>query len=426
MRAVGDQVWVGGEYTLALDADHVVTYPRANLAVFDFNTGDVLPFVADTNAKIRAIESDDQSTVWVSGNFTEVRGQTVGHIAAFDAFTGQFSATFDAVANNDINAMVLHDGWLYLGGEFTSINGHSNDFLVRVDPTTGELDTGFAPVLDSNVRGLAAWGDRVYAVGHFELVDSAPNQVVRRWVAGFDAETGAPAGPDFALPALGAGEGAGKAGVRSVAVSPDGDYLFTGDNRNDVTGWNRLTGQEVWDQRSEGDVQALAADDTSVYVGFHDGWDYKGDERLLVAIDHETGARDNTWAPLMNRFWGVWGIDIAAGAVLAVGDFTEVNGESSPRLVVFHSPSWQGAEPLVRPPSEPGDVNCDFNIGIGDALVILQYTVGSRTEATTCPIDAATEIHTPSADVNNDLSVGIADALLILQCTVSIPNAFCP
>lgn len=427
VRAVGDQVWVGGEYTLAFDPDHVTSYPRSNLAVFDFNTGDVLPFVADTDAKIKAIESDDSSTVWVSGNFTEIRGQTVGHIAAFDPFIGDFSATFQASANNDINSMLLHQGWLYLGGEFTSFNGQSIARLVRVDPVTGELDPGFAPSPDGDVKALAAWGDRLYAVGLFENVGVAPNDVARRWVAGFDATTGAPTGPDFALPPLGAGDSIYKAGADAVHISADGNYLFTGDHRNDLTKWNRLTGVELWDRGAEGDIQALALDDTSLYLGTHDGWDAKGDQRLLVAIDPDTGASDNTWAPLFDGFVGVLGMNLSAGALLAVGDFTEVNGESSPHVVVFHPPGWQGAQPLEWPASEPGDVNCDFDVGLGDAVSILQYTVGARSEATSCPLaDPAGQTHIPSADINNDNSVGIADALLILQCVVGIPNTLCP
>ena len=74
-----------------------------------------------------------------------------------------------------------------------------------------------------------------------------------------------------------------------------------------------------------------------------------------------------------------------------------------------------------------GDVNCDGLINIGDPLVILQHTVGSRAAVSTCPLpDPAGEIYAPAGDINSDDLVSIGDALLLLQCLVAIPNAFCP
>lgn len=426
VRAIGDQVWVGGGFTLAFDPDHTTSHARSNLAVFDFNTGEVLPFTADTDDDVEAIESDDATTVWIAGKFNEVRGQTRYHIAAFDIFSGAFSSTFSGSVNNTIHDVLLHDGWLYLGGEFTVYFGDDYNRLIRVDPVTGDIDPTFLPNPDGAVHGLAAHGDRLYAVGDFEQVGVAPNEVDRRWVAGFDTATGLPAGPDFFLPPLGGGENQFKAGLDSVDVSPDGNFLFTGDRRNFARKWNINTGQQLWSQEAEGDIQALNADATDVYLGFHDGWDAKGDERLLVSIDADTGARDNTWAPLMDSFIGTWGIELAAGAVIAVGDFTEVNGESSPHVVVFLPPNWPGADPIDWPTAGPGDVNCDSSTGIGDALAILQYTVGQRTAATGCPIDPATELNTESGDVNGDLAVNVGDALLVVQCTVGISNVLCP
>lgn len=425
-RAIGDQVWVGGDYTLAFDPDHTTSYPRANLAVFDFNTGTVLPFTADTDDKVLEIESDDATTVWISGQFNEVRGETRYHIAAFDLFGGAFSSTFSGSANNDINAMLLHNGWLYLGGEFTRYNNEDRLHLVRVDPVTGDVDPNFVPNPDGDVRDLAAVGDRVYAAGLFEQVGVAPNEVDRRWIAGFDTATGLPAGPDFFVPPLCCGENQFKAGFDSVDVSTDGSFLFTGDRRNFARKWNITTGNQIWSQEAEGDIQTLAADASDVFLGFHDGWDAKGDERLLVSIDANTGARTTAWAPTMDSFLGTWDIELAAGAVIAVGDFTEVNGVSSPHLAVFLPPNWPGADPIDWPAADPGDVNCDFSTGIGDALAILQYTVGLRAAATSCPIDPTTELNIESGDVNGDLAVTVGDALLVVQCTVSIPNVLCP
>ncbi len=73
-----------------------------------------------------------------------------------------------------------------------------------------------------------------------------------------------------------------------------------------------------------------------------------------------------------------------------------------------------------------GDVNCDTQITISDALVIAQYAVGTREPATRCPIEPTTEIFAPAADADGNGGVNIADALLVAQCTVGLTNSFCP
>ncbi len=57
----------------------------------------------------------------------------------------------------------------------------------------------------------------------------------------------------------------------------------------------------------------------------------------------------------------------------------------------------------------PGDVNNDYKINSFDALLILQYAVGSAT---------LTDAEKTSADVNKDSKINSADALMILQYAV--------
>jgi len=73
-----------------------------------------------------------------------------------------------------------------------------------------------------------------------------------------------------------------------------------------------------------------------------------------------------------------------------------------------------------------GDTNCDRRVNVTDALVVAQYTVGTRTAKSSCPIDGASEVMLPAADVNNSGTINVTDALLIAQCSVGLPNTFCP
>ena len=425
VRAVGDQLWVGGEFSAAFDPNHTTSYPRQNLAVFDFNTGEVLPLTADTNDKIEAIESDDESTVWVAGNFTQIDGQGATYIAAFDAFTGEIDDDFDITVGYEVNALHYQNGWLYIGGEFSQVDGLNYGYMARVDPLSGTLDTSFQPHPDGVVRAIHGSGDRVYAAGYFEEVGNAPDNYPRRWVAGLDADTGQPAGPQFPFAALGPGEGPGKAGVTDLHVSEDGDHLYTADQRNYITQWDRATGQKLWQRGAEGDIQAVVDDGSTVYVGTHDGFMAEDDERLLFALNEADGTTDFSFEPFQNSFFGTLAITVSQGALIAVGEFTTVNGVNSPHVAVFHSDAWTGADPLT-PPFLLGDVSCDSVPDIGDALLVAQFSVGLRVQVDTCPLsDPQTQIG-PGGDVNGDGAIDVADALLIARCSVGLTNVFCP
>ena len=254
VRAVGDQVWVGGEFTEALDADLTTSYARSNVAVFDFNTGNVRDIIIDPNEKVKAIESDDTSLIWVGGNFTEIAGQQQSFIAAFDAVTGELDPTFSVTVDYPVNSLHYNDGWLYLGGEFGQINGLYYNKMARVDAVTGEVDTSFRANPNGIVRSIDTYADRVYAAGLFEEVGKVPDNYARRWVAGFDVDTGQPAGPEFPFIGLRPGEGSHKAGLWRVHVSPDGQYIYTADQRNFIIKWNRLTGAKLWSREAEGDI----------------------------------------------------------------------------------------------------------------------------------------------------------------------------
>lgn len=77
--------------------------------------------------------------------------------------------------------------------------------------------------------------------------------------------------------------------------------------------------------------------------------------------------------------------------------------------------------------SDFGDVNCDNEVNIIDALFIVQFEVLVRDGVTGCPLDSPTsELNQLVGDVNNDLRVNVIDALLIAQCDAALANIFCP
>lgn len=74
-----------------------------------------------------------------------------------------------------------------------------------------------------------------------------------------------------------------------------------------------------------------------------------------------------------------------------------------------------------------GDVNCDRQVNVVDALYIMQREVQLRTDSATCPAaDTDGTLLHPVGDVNADMNVNVLDALAIMQCEAQIANAFCP
>jgi hypothetical protein len=72
-----------------------------------------------------------------------------------------------------------------------------------------------------------------------------------------------------------------------------------------------------------------------------------------------------------------------------------------------------------------GDVSCDSKTDPHDALFILQYDVGLRAEAQSCPAPENTLL-LAACDVNQNGACEVLDALWLLQCDVGLNNNFCP
>lgn len=75
-----------------------------------------------------------------------------------------------------------------------------------------------------------------------------------------------------------------------------------------------------------------------------------------------------------------------------------------------------------------GDVNCDRILDIGDAMLVAQYSVLTRTDSGPCAFESVgqNDIHGAAADFDRDGEITIADAMLIARCSVGLPNEWCP
>lgn len=73
-----------------------------------------------------------------------------------------------------------------------------------------------------------------------------------------------------------------------------------------------------------------------------------------------------------------------------------------------------------------GDVNCDGQVNVVDALYIMQHEVRLRADTNACPaIDTDMTLLRQVGDVNANENVDVIDALIIMQCEAQIANSFC-
>lgn len=320
-RIVGGTVYIGGSFS-QVRSPSGTTATRGNLAALSLATGNVLPFRADTNGVVRALEGD-ASTVWVGGAFTTIGGVSRSRLAAVSASSGAVRTTFSANATSTVYALERGGANLYVGGAFGSIKGVANPRLAAVDPGSGAVRTTFRPAPDNTVNALVISPklDRLYAGGIFTTLGGAK----RSFIGGVNPSTGAALGPTMAA--------AGRA--LALDISPDGLSLFTalGDAVNQVTAWNTSTGARRWSQTSNGDVQAVRYHGGNVYFGFHEGFAGNTTVRLLAA-DAGTGALE-VFRPTVNSFYGVWAIDASDTALVAGGEFTRVSGVPTQGVAIF-------------------------------------------------------------------------------------------
>jgi len=142
-----------------------------------------------------------------------------------------------------------------------------------------------------------------------------------------------------------------------------------------------------------------------------------------------------------------WGVDYALAWTRACfeGSFVWLGPDYGPGdergcLGAWFSGEWYDAAALAyldvldarlveRPwyKTDIGDVNCDNQVNIIDALFVVQFDVLVRTGVAGCPLASpAGNLNQLAGDVNRDLRVNIIDALIIAQCDAFLPNIFCP
>src|SRR6266545_1887560 len=319
LSADGTRLYAGGAFA------SIGGQARNNLAAVDAATAAALGWNPGSSGPVHTLAlAADGTRLHVGGTFTRLGGKARGRIGAVDAVTGAVD-NWNPGTVGGVRTVAVGGDRVYVGGNFTSIGGVARTRLAAVDATTGVVDPAFAPTADAEVRALTVTPDgaRLYAVGYFKAIAG----VARPGAASLDPTTGA---------ATGFGPSAGGAAI-AMALSPDATCFYFSTTSNRTYAYEPAVGNTpVWTLRTGGDVQAVAASASEVYVGGHfTNLPVEKLSRLHMASVSAATGTATSWDPRPDGAFGVWALTALPGALLAGGDFEKVGGKTQPRFARF-------------------------------------------------------------------------------------------
>ncbi|KHD73685.1 membrane protein [Actinoplanes utahensis] len=362
----GDTVYVGGDFTTASDGGRIAA--RNRLAAFDARTGALRDWQPAADANVRALAVDG-GVVYAAGDFDTINGESRDAVAGIDGASGALTPLRHTVLGQP-NAIAAGNGRVYLGGRITGVDGAPRANLAAFDAATGALDPNWKPTTDDTVNALAVTPERVYVGGGFHRTNDVRSTLR---LSAVDPATGA-LDRGFAPKPV--------SQVFALAAHADGVYAALGGRGGRAVSYTR-EGQTRWTRVFDGDAQAIALLDDTIYVGGHfdkactttnngvrgvctDGSEARG---KLAAVDREGNLLG--WAPQANGVAGTRQLAASPrlGAVSAVGDFTVVGGVIRKRYVEFHgvSPRLEATPAVSGPVPAGGNVAAyNFDTTIAD------------------------------------------------------------
>lgn len=331
----GNRVYAGGNFTNARPAGAAAgtqTTARTHLLAYDITTGQLITSFAPTlNGQVRALTvSPDGTRLYVTGDFTQVNGQTRNRIAAFNAQTGAlipFSASLAYIGQS----ITATNDTVYVGGNFQAANGVARGRLAAFRASDGAL-LNWAPVVSGGgleVRAMTMSPDKskVIVGGMFLAV----NGLAYSGIAAIDAASGAVV-TNYPIASI-VKVGGTKSGVTSLSSDSSNIYgtafVFGNDpgqplgNIEGVFAANGNAGNVAWINDCHGDhYSAWSQNDSAVYAAGH---------------AHHCGnlPRGFTQTPTWTYHRGL-AMSKAAGGLVArnsTGGYTNWQGNPAPRIL---------------------------------------------------------------------------------------------
>jgi outer membrane protein assembly factor BamB len=313
--ASGGRVFVGGGFS-------------GGVAALDASTGALL-WKADADAPVRALAvSADGTHVVVGGAFNSIGGATHRKLASLRVADGAVEPGWRAGATGVVRDIVVLGDVAYFGGHFQKHDGLAQRGLGAVLVSTGKAVPAFDAATDANVHALATDGQRLFVGGRFTLIDGQ----ARNMLASVDLGT-------YALdPWLPPRVCTGCNLYWDVLVD-NGTVYTAGRNYGAVTAFSATTGARGWRVAANGDGQALALADGTLYAGGHFteiGPDPKQPRSILAALDPATGGLDPDFQPrFVGSYPGIWALSATSDRLYVGGYFSAAGTFSTKRYPYF-------------------------------------------------------------------------------------------
>lgn len=267
-------------YDLALSPDGNILYVaghftqiggvgRNYLAAIDTQTGQVTDWDPDANASVfKIVLGGDGDVLYAGGQFTSIASTTRNYIAALNTSTSTDTlVNWDPNANDEVYSLAVSNdqSTLYVGGKFTNIATTSRNYIAALNTTTSTA-TDWDPSPNDVVREIVLNSSStiIYIGGDFTSISTS---TARNYIAALDPSTSTP--KDWDPNANGS--------VRKIVLNSDNSVAFVGGDFSEIGGKNRLNVAAInesglvsdWRNDTNGRVNAIALspDDQYVFLG---------------------------------------------------------------------------------------------------------------------------------------------------------------
>ena len=318
----GSTVYAGGYFVNIGDAS------RNAVAALDIDTGLSTSWNPSPTygSRVNAISiPNGTSTVYISGNFTDVGNTSRSYLAAITP-EGQLT-DWAPQPNGEVYALGFSGSTLYIGGNFGYVDAvaRNNIAALNIDSVSSPVVSEWNPNADAYVTSMAVSGASVYFGGNFTSVGGQE----RQHVAAVHTANGTLLGWDPNSSDI------------IYSISPDNSKVYIGGSANSIGGKvrnhaasiNTITGEVTsWNPNVDSSVEAISAASSTIYIGGSFGSVGGQNRNNIAAVNNSDGAV-TSWNP--NADNEVNALTIFGNTVYAGGYFTNIGGKNRAYLAAL-------------------------------------------------------------------------------------------